>query len=119
MVSRRKTAKSRTRKRPAASPRGARAKALARKPKARTSARAPAQPVLKKKRRRKPGPTARKPAAAPQAPASPNDRRLQADRARLGLGRGEDMAVAAADVELRADRQLSRDAVHERDLSGS
>lgn len=30
-------------------------------------------------------------------------------------GAGEDMTVAAADMELRA----SRDAVHERDLSGS
>lgn len=71
----------------------------------------------------------RKPRAQPAAPptrsrpasrpAADRGRQLRADRERLGLGRGEDMTVAAADMELRADRQISRDAVHERDLSGS
>lgn len=52
-------------------------------------------------------------------PSAGDARQLRADRERLGLGRGEDMTVAAADMELRADRQISRDAVHEREISGS
>jgi hypothetical protein len=57
--------------------------------------------------------------AKPKRRAQGRTKTIAADRSRLGLHRGEDMTLAARDLEVRADRQRSRDDVHERDISGT